>query len=202
MATTSRNIKHVFVLMLENRSLDHMLGFSGITGTDAVSQKKTKIEGLVGNESNGDFEVSQPADWSMPVDPCHEFPCLDHSPTNGEIAKWFILGLGFQNGTIFDRLSKASRKWHIYRGDEFPTSLALKGVHFLGNTSPLRHFKDQVQSTKHPYPYAHNIRRAVPVSRTSRTRGRSGFGKSRSPCGISGRGKRARVSVRGEKGGH
>ena len=36
MTTTSasQNIKHVFVLMLENRSLDHMLGFSGITGTD------------------------------------------------------------------------------------------------------------------------------------------------------------------------
>jgi len=27
-------IKHVFVLMLENRAFDHMLGFSGITGTD------------------------------------------------------------------------------------------------------------------------------------------------------------------------
>src|SRR5437868_5194105 len=32
-----QNIKHVFVLMLENRSLDHMLGFSGLTGKDAVS---------------------------------------------------------------------------------------------------------------------------------------------------------------------
>ena len=28
-------IEHVFVLMLENRSFDHMLGFSGITGKDA-----------------------------------------------------------------------------------------------------------------------------------------------------------------------
>jgi phospholipase C len=26
-------IEHIFVLMLENRSFDHMLGFSGITGT-------------------------------------------------------------------------------------------------------------------------------------------------------------------------
>ena len=37
MTLTSQNIKHVFVLMLENRSFDHMLGFSGINGTDAAS---------------------------------------------------------------------------------------------------------------------------------------------------------------------
>jgi phospholipase C len=39
-------IQHVFVLMLENRSFDHMLGFSGITGTDAVSGERTAINGL------------------------------------------------------------------------------------------------------------------------------------------------------------
>jgi phospholipase C len=39
-------IQHVFVLMLENRSFDHMLGFSGITGTDAVSGSPTEIAGL------------------------------------------------------------------------------------------------------------------------------------------------------------
>src|SRR5215475_9911281 len=45
-------IKHVFVLMLENRSFDHMLGFSGITGTDAETGQPTRIEGLKGTESN------------------------------------------------------------------------------------------------------------------------------------------------------
>src|SRR5712692_2430800 len=39
-------INHVFVLMLENRSFDHMLGFSGISGTDAVSGNPTSINGL------------------------------------------------------------------------------------------------------------------------------------------------------------
>jgi len=34
---TLQNIKHIFELMLENRSLDHMLGFSGITGKGTVS---------------------------------------------------------------------------------------------------------------------------------------------------------------------
>ena len=40
-------IHHVFVLMLENRSFDHMLGFSGIKGTDVLSGSATQIVGLV-----------------------------------------------------------------------------------------------------------------------------------------------------------
>ena len=51
-ATASRHIEHVFVLVLENRSFDHMLGFSGITGTDAVNGERRSIEGLVGTEAN------------------------------------------------------------------------------------------------------------------------------------------------------
>ena len=38
--------------MLENRSFDHMLGFSGITGTDAATGQPTTIDGLNGTESN------------------------------------------------------------------------------------------------------------------------------------------------------
>ena len=70
-------IQHVFVLMLENRSFDHMLGFSGLTGTDAASGAPTKIDGLVGSESNTfngqPFLVSQGAPDRMPADPGHEF---------------------------------------------------------------------------------------------------------------------------------
>ena len=70
-------IQHVFVLMLENRSFDHMLGFSGITGTDAVTGQPTQVNGLQGNETNTFngvvHTVTQPADLVMPVDPSHEF---------------------------------------------------------------------------------------------------------------------------------
>jgi phospholipase C len=63
--------------MLENRSFDHMLGFSGITGIDVVSQQPRPINGLRGNESNGyggrTFPVKKPADWKMTEDPGHEF---------------------------------------------------------------------------------------------------------------------------------
>lgn len=40
------DVRNVFVLMLENRSFDHMLGFSGITGTDAATGTPTAINGL------------------------------------------------------------------------------------------------------------------------------------------------------------
>lgn len=71
-------IQHVFVLMLENRSFDHMLGFSDIEGTDAETGRRTRIDGLDGAEANEYggrvYSVSRPADFVMPVDPPHEFP--------------------------------------------------------------------------------------------------------------------------------
>src|SRR5436309_3093273 len=71
-------IKHVYVLMLENRSFDHMLGFSGITGTDAETLRPTEVRGLTGNETNvhngQTFQVQRGASFSMPTDPGHEFP--------------------------------------------------------------------------------------------------------------------------------
>jgi len=70
-------IDHVFVLMLENRSFDHLLGFSGISGTDAVSGMPTRVRGLAGTETNSYqgrvSTVSHPADYAMVVDPGHEF---------------------------------------------------------------------------------------------------------------------------------
>lgn len=79
-ANYAKNIKHVFVLMLENRSFDHLLGFSAIAGTDAVTGQATTAIGLTGTESNvykgQTYGVFKPADRVMPVDPCHEFPCV------------------------------------------------------------------------------------------------------------------------------
>ena len=70
-------IKHIFVLMLENRSFDHMLGFSGITGTDARTGQPTKIDGLAGSESNlfqgQTFTVTTGAADVMGSGPGHDF---------------------------------------------------------------------------------------------------------------------------------
>src|SRR5689334_15473506 len=63
--------------MLENRSFDHMLGFSGLTGTDAETGKPTAIDGLKGNEANTldgkAYRVQRGADTVMRHDPGHEF---------------------------------------------------------------------------------------------------------------------------------
>jgi len=70
------SIKHVFVLMLENRSFDHMLGYSNISGKDAVSGTSTVIDGLTNNsnEYDGVTYASTPnASFKLSIDPGHEF---------------------------------------------------------------------------------------------------------------------------------
>jgi phospholipase C len=70
-------IEHVFVLMLENRSFDHMLGFSGLTGTDAVTLRPTSINGVPPGASNSwngvPYPVQTPTLDPMVSDPRHEF---------------------------------------------------------------------------------------------------------------------------------
>src|SRR5262252_9035966 len=71
------DVRNVFVLMLENRSFDHMLGFSAITGLNAATGAPTAIDGLNGTESNQyqgqTYSVAHPEPDMMPVDPGHEF---------------------------------------------------------------------------------------------------------------------------------
>jgi phospholipase C len=72
-------IKHVFVLMLENRAFDHMLGFSDITGTDIDTGQLRAINGAAGSNAfqghavppstEADFKLNKPPD----ADPGHEF---------------------------------------------------------------------------------------------------------------------------------
>lgn len=75
-------IKHVFVIMFENRSFDHILGFSGIKGADAVTGAPTEINGLQKPENFktefpiGSGKYIQPtsdAPTSLTFDPPHEF---------------------------------------------------------------------------------------------------------------------------------
>jgi len=85
--TPTGPIRHVFVLMLENRAFDHMLGFAGIQGIDPTTGKATHADDLT---SGGPFEnpnpnatpvdspvaVNTPADFALAgqaPDPGHEF---------------------------------------------------------------------------------------------------------------------------------
>jgi phospholipase C len=220
-------IEHVFVLMLENRSFDHMLGWSGITGTDAVSGQPTAVQGLTGSEANelpegGSIAVSAGADYVLDVDPGHGFDevleqlcgrgatfgggagayppvsnpgfascfaelvakhhagvdpgtimrgfrpdqlpvlnalarefavcdrwfCsmpgptwpnrffvhaassagLDDSPSPLRTATALLHGYEFANGTIYDRLDQAGKRWTIVEGDALPQSLGIAGM--------------------------------------------------------------------------
>lgn len=72
----SDKVKKVFVLMLENRSFDHMLGFSGIPGLDGItinpedSSKGTQFNSFRGKK----YYATKGAPYKMPFDPGHEFP--------------------------------------------------------------------------------------------------------------------------------
>ena len=81
--TRTAKVKHIFVLMLENRSFDHLLGFSGIRGRDAISGNPTLIDGLTSNsfsnstpDNSSTFFAGTPADYKLTEknkDPGHEF---------------------------------------------------------------------------------------------------------------------------------
>jgi len=77
------NLKHVVVLMMENRSFDHMLG--------ALKAQDPRIDGLTGNESNPDttgatVKVAPKAQFQSQLDPDpdHHFPGVDLQIFNGD----------------------------------------------------------------------------------------------------------------------
>ncbi len=75
-------ITHVFVLMLENHSLDNMLGLSGIPGiTPMTTANSNTYKGTK-------YYVSGPAPVSMTTDPGHEFDDVLQQLTNKAPGTW------------------------------------------------------------------------------------------------------------------
>jgi phospholipase C len=71
-----KNLEHIVVLMMENRSFDHMLG--------GLKAQYPGIDGLTGNESNPDstgaiIKVAGDAEYQSQLDPDpdHHFPAVD-----------------------------------------------------------------------------------------------------------------------------
>src|SRR6185312_9830738 len=69
-------IEHIVVLLLENRSFDHMLGYL------SLEQGRTDVDGLKPGLKNTwkgtDYAVRHLAERTLPADPCHEGPrCVD-----------------------------------------------------------------------------------------------------------------------------
>ncbi len=76
MGTALDNLQHLVVLMMENRSFDHMLG--------GLKKQYPKINGLAGNEANPDttgamVQVTATAQFEgqLKEDPDHHFPGVD-----------------------------------------------------------------------------------------------------------------------------
>ena len=79
-------LKHIVVLMMENRSFDHMIG--------AMKKDDARIDGLNGNESNPDVngqpvQVQAKADFQdqLAHDPDHHFPGTDLQIYGGQQGK-------------------------------------------------------------------------------------------------------------------
>src|SRR5262245_22605894 len=75
---TLHQVDHFFVLVLENRSFDHILGFSGISGMRPDSGENTPIDGLTPAFSNLDsqnkrYSVRSDAPFVLKDDVTHEF---------------------------------------------------------------------------------------------------------------------------------
>jgi phospholipase C len=76
-------LKHIVVLMMENRSFDHMLGALRLVMENG-QKKYPRINGLTGNESNPDtkgviVKVQPNAQFQSQLDPDpdHHFPGID-----------------------------------------------------------------------------------------------------------------------------
>jgi len=65
------DVRNVFVLILENRSFDQLLGFSAIAGFDAATGAPATVDALDGTQSNQ--YQGHTYTVAMPVDPGHEF---------------------------------------------------------------------------------------------------------------------------------
>src|SRR5262245_55934799 len=81
MSNQLNQIDHIVVLMLENRSFDHMLGYLSLEGG------RQDVDGLTGNEKNfhdeQEFRPQRMASPSMNGDPCHEWDCVKEQLDNG-----------------------------------------------------------------------------------------------------------------------
>jgi phospholipase C len=123
-------IEHVFVLMLENRSFDHMLGWSGLRGTDAVTGEPTSVEGLDGSQANelpggGRIAVSAGADYVLPIDPGHDFEDVVEQ-LGGPGARYPDAGGGYPTVTCSGFASRLADQIASKRLDLDP-ALAMRG---------------------------------------------------------------------------
>lgn len=110
-------IEHIVVLMLENRSFDHMLGY---LSHPSEGRLRTDVDGLKGNETNvytdnqGNQITVKSQRIGSPImngDPCHEWECVDEqlNNNNGGFVK-----------NYFRKVSKPESIMHYYNAADVP----------------------------------------------------------------------------------
>ena len=130
------NLKHIVVLMMENRSFDHMLG--------ALKANDPRIDGLSGTESNPDttgatVTVQPQAEFQSQLDPDpdHHFPGVDLQIFNGDNSNPRVANMqGFVKSYFQQQRDvKHSRKiMYYFTPDKLPvlTTLATEFAVFNG----------------------------------------------------------------------
>ncbi|MBS0151481.1 MAG: VCBS repeat-containing protein [Nitrospira sp.] len=78
------NIDHIVVLMMENRSFDHMLGYLSKEG-GGDGRKRLDIDGLRGGEVNDDGKGHSYTSFSLPDTTFTESPDHSHLPVENQI---------------------------------------------------------------------------------------------------------------------
>jgi phospholipase C len=121
------NLKHIVVLMMENRSFDHMLG--------GLMKKYPKINGLTGNESNPDtkgaiVKVQPTAEFQSQLDPDpdHHFPGVDLQIFGGQKGDGRVANMQGFVKDYFSQTNDVNRSHNImyyFTPDKLPVLTAL-----------------------------------------------------------------------------
>jgi phospholipase C len=130
------NLKHIVVLMMENRSFDHMLG--------SLKAKDPRIDGLTGNESNLDntgaaVKVQPQAEFQSQLDPDpdHHFPAVDLQIFNGDNSNPRVASMGGFVKSYFNQLhdvEHSAKILYYFTPEKLPilTTLATEFAVFNG----------------------------------------------------------------------
>jgi len=131
-----QNLKHIVVLMMENRSFDHMLG--ALKATDPL------IDGLTGNESNPDLNGAEVKvkpealfQSQLDPDPDHHFPGVDLQIFGGDTSDTRTANMqGFVKSYFQQRrdAKHAAKIMYYFTPDKLPvlTTLAQEFAVFNG----------------------------------------------------------------------
>ena len=130
------NLKHVVVLMMENRSFDHMLG--------ALKAEDSRINGLTGKESNLDT-TNEPAkvaaqaqfQGQLDPDPDHHFPSVHKQLYFGTTGPPATPSMGGFVQSYFDQrkdVSHSRKIMYYFKRDKLPVLHTLARNYALFNT--------------------------------------------------------------------